>query len=366
MPERLNGYRKTPNGVYTKTADGIRADILTRVPELDKLPAVYVPQGNELKKVAAARAIHKAVLFTGPTGIGKTLAVHTFAAVHKLPLLVYIANEDATDYKMRGSLDAAIYPMQDAKGHVHEVKFKVFTPNQVALAAMSDIPVVLFIDEIHKIRQGITPLIHSITNPSERTLFCDELTGESYKLHPDTLVVAALNPSYGEGGIDRLDAALRRRFATIPLDMPDADKIVDIVKANVGHPDGKSPGIPDADKTVAIVADTVGYPDDKRLELIRCLAAIQAAIYAARAGSHGAAPSQVVGDNRLDSETLSSIIEVPSPASIVDTVKCVLVGLPIMDSIQMNMIDTIVTDFGHARRALITYFESMIPEGLRS
>lgn len=361
MPDKINGHKKTGKGVYVPTQKSLQEVFRGLIPKADELPASYVSQENEVKKLVVAHKIGKAALLSGPTGVGKSLLVRQYAVERGLPLLAYVANEDATDYKMRGSLDMAIIPMQDENGAIHDVKLKAFSPNQVSLAAMSDQPVVLFIDELHKIRPGVTSLLHSIVNSSERTLYCYELAGQNYRLHPDTFVVGALNPSYGEGGIDRLDAALRRRFATIPLDMPSEEKVVEIVQANILNRDEK-----DAKGKVTDVVLEEREFDNTTQRLVEVLANIQASIYQAREINEGASPSTVVGDTNLNSETLSSIIEVPSPASIVDTIKSVLAGLDVMSSIEMNMIDTIVTDFGSARKALIAFMEGKIPESLRS
>ena len=339
LPERINGLRKTQRGVYVPTSGHISKILRNMVPSLEDLPE-YVSQGDEAKKIDVARKNKKSVLISGPTGIGKSLLVRRYAAENKLPLLVYVANEDASDWKMRGSQDLLVVPFEDEKGEIRDIKVKTFTPAQVSLAAMAEEPVVLFVDELHKMRQGVTSLLHSLINPTERTLYSYDLTGEDYKLHPETLVVGALNPSYGEGGIDRLDAALRRRWATIPLEMPNEKQVLKIVMKNVGELDGKLKG------------------------LVAKLISIQARIYRARKSSEGNSPSAVVGEGSLDTQTLSSIIEVPSPASIVETVRDIQAGLPALSAIEMNMIDTIVTDFGHARAALVQYVKDMIPASL--
>lgn len=340
LPDKINGHQKTGKGVYVPTQETLQKVFRGLVPKAEELPAKYIPQGKEEKKLAVAHKIGKAALLCGPTGIGKNLLVSQYAAKRGLPLLTYVANEDATDYKMRGSQDMAIVPMRDENGSIHDVKLKAFSPNQVSLAAMSDQPVLLFIDELHKIRPGVTSLLHGVVNPSERTLYCYELAGENYRLHPETFIVAAMNPGYDEGGIDRLDAALRRRWATIPLEMPAEEKVVEIVLANID------------------------VKDEKTLKLVNVLANIQAFIYKARQINEDASPT-AVGEEDLNSETLHSLKEAPSPASIVDTIKSVLAGLDVMSAIEMNMIDTIVTEFGNTRKALITFMDGKIPESLR-
>jgi len=340
LPERLNGLRRTGRGVYVATQESIRAELDKFIPGLDSLPARYVPQGNEKQRLEIARKNGNAVLLSGPTGVGKSLLVYDYAAENGLPLLVFTANEDATDWKMRGSLAIHMIPAMDEEGRMHDLKVQVFSHAQVAMAAMADRPVILFIDELHKIREGVTSLLHSIANPTERKLYCYEMTGEYYKLHPESMLVGALNPSYGEGGIDRLDAALRRRLPTIHLDMPGQETVVKIVLANFKK------------------------LDPKTVELVKKLAEVQAAIVTARSGVEERSPSAVV-DARLDTQTLSSIIESPSPASIVETIRAVTSGLPVMDAVEMYMVNTIVTDFGHARRALISYVDDKLPKSLK-
>ncbi len=344
MPDRINGSRRTTRGVYVPTADTIRKTLAGMVPDPKKL-APYIPQGNELKVMEVARKNQKAVLLSGPTGIGKTHLAHTYAANNGLPLLLYPASDDTTDWSLRGSFGMVMAPLE-IDGAMHDAKFQAFSPAQLALGAMTPVPVVLFIDELHKMRPGASAILHGVTNPTERTLYCYDICGENYPLHPDTLVLAAVNPAYGEGGIERLDPALRRRFATINLQMPNQATMKKIVKANV-------PGL-----------------DAKTEELVGHLIALQAGIsVAARGNEEGGVAATMMATSMdvtaLDTETTSSIIEVPSPASIVDTVKDVIAGLPVMDAIEVNMINTIVADFTGTARALMEYVKANIPESVR-
>lgn len=339
LPERINGSRKTSKGVYVPHQEEIRKILSRMVPKAEDLPE-YVPQGNELKVIEVARANRKAVLLSGPTGVGKTLLASYYSAKNGLPFLLFSASEDATDWSMRGAFGFLMAPLVDDRGGMHDAKFQMFAPAQIALAAMADVPVVLFIDELHKLRAGAATILHGLTNPTERTLYAYDLCGENYPLHPETLVLAAVNPSYGQGGIENLDAALRRRFSTVDLKMPGKEKIKEIVYSNVG-----------------VVTHGMGLLIDK-------LADVQTGIALARSDDEGKGGPHLDGGALLDSAALASIIEAPSPASIVETVKDILKGLPVMDAIAVNMINTIVTDFGVPRTALINYVRDKIPESL--
>ncbi len=337
MPDKINGWQKTRKGIYVPTQESIKAMLAEKVPKLDRLPAEYVSQGDEMKRIEIARKNGKPILLSGPTGIGKSLIALTIAAQEKLPLIGYVANEDATDYKMRGSQDLQVMPMLDEQGGVHEIRFKTFSPAPITLAAMAEQPVVLFIDEFQKMRQGIVSILHSLFNRTERRLNCEDLTGENYPLHPETTVIVAINPKYGEFGITRLDGAVRRRFATIPLDMPGKDGIIRIVEANV----------PDL--------------NDKEKELIEGLASIQRMLYKAMVSTSEASPAASMDiDPRLDSAVLTNIVEVPSPASIVETIRDVRAGLEVLAAVEMNMIDSIVNDFGSPRKALVEVFRDKL------
>jgi MoxR-like ATPase len=334
QPDRLNGDRRTGKGVYVPTKKSISKTLEGFIPKKDELPP-YVSQGNELKIIEAARKGKKAVLLSGPTGVGKTLLAMRYAANNNLPCMLFVSSEDSTDFNMRGSSLVQLAPI-DVDGQIHDGKFQVFSPTQISLAAMADEPVVLFLDELHKIRPGAAGLIHGLTNPNERMLYCYDLCGENFSIHPETLVMAAVNPNYGESGIEQLDAALRRRFSTISLEMPNEEKLSEIVLANVG----------DLDKNTT--------------DLVKHIAKITVNIGRARDSFEGIS-STTVDAPRLDSGVLSSIIEVPSPASLVETIKDVLNGLPVMDAIEVNMINTIVTDFGQAQKSLMEFVRDSLP-----
>jgi MoxR-like ATPase len=340
MPERLNGLRKTDRGIYVPTKETIGNYVKKHVPSLENLPARYVEQGNEKKILEASRKGQKAVLLSGPTGVGKTLLVKEYAAEKEMPLLILTASEDLTDGKIRGTSDLLVVPAFDENKNAYDLKIKSFSPTHLTLAGMSDLPLVLFVDELHKVRSGVSSLFHSITN--ERMVYCHELTGENYMLHPDTLVVAAVNPSYGEGGIDRLDPALRQRFTTIDLQMPVGDVLKAIVESNIGE------------------------SDYKRYEpLIEALVKVQGEIVNALKRADKSESTATIDPRLAEPATINSVIEAPSPRSIVDTVKQVITGLPAMVAAEVQMVNQIITDFGGPKKALLTIIEEHLPKEFR-
>jgi len=341
LPEKINGFRKTERSIYVPTKDAIKKHLERLVPKTDSLPAKYIPQGNENLVLAAARSTKSSVMLSGPTGVGKTLLVSNYAAEEKLPLLILTAHEDLTDGKIRGTSDLLIVPASDEGGNVHDLKIKTFAPTHLVLAAMADMPVVLFVDELHKVREGVSSLFHSVTN--ERMVYCHELTGENYRLHDDTLVIASVNPSYGDGGIDRIDPALRRRFTTIDLQMPRDIKLMEIVKANIGS---------DA------------YEEHE--PLIMALVKVQGQILDAFKGKE-LKPEELaeMSSHLRDPATVNSLIEAPSPDSIVKTIKMIAEGLDARTAIEVQMINQIINDFGGPKAALITVIEEELPSNYR-
>ncbi len=338
LPEEIDGLRKTDKNVYVFNAKSIRKLLQSFVPNVDKLPARYVPQGKEVEVLEDARKNGLSVLLSGPTGVGKTLLVTDYAAVNKMPLLILTANEDLTDGKIRGTSDIMMIPAIADNGKMYDLKIKTFAPSPLTLAAMADEPVVLFVDELHKVRSGVSSLFHSITN--ERMVYALDLTGENYKLHPETLVVAAVNPTYGEGGIERIDPALRQRFSTIALDMPTGNKLIEIIKANIK---------PEEYKKI-------------KPQIIEGLVRIHQDIVAALDGG-GSSSSNFTGiDARLnDPATINAITEAPSPRVIVRTLKQIISGLQAKVAIEANIVNTIITDFNEARKALMTIISDNIP-----
>ncbi len=340
LPERLNGLRRTERGIYVPTKESIGNYLKKHVPKLEELPARYIEQGYEKAVLEASRKSQKAVLLSGPTGVGKTLLVKEYAAEKEMPLLILTASEDLTDGKIRGTSDLLVVPAVDENNIVHDLKIKSFSPTHLTLAGMSGLPLILFVDELHKVRSGVSSLFHSITN--ERMVYCHELTGENYRLHPETLVIAAVNPSYGEGGIDRLDPALRQRFATIDLQMPVGDVLKAIVESNIGEENYERYGT-----------------------LIEALVKVQGEIVNALKRSDKSESAAAIDPRLTEPATINSVIEAPSPRSIVDTVKQVIIGLPAVLAAEVQMVNQIVTDFGGPKKALLTIIEEHLPKEFR-
>ena len=78
----------------------------------------------------------------------------------------------------------------------------------------------------------VTAALHSALD-DRRILILDEKDGETIKIHPNTRIFAAINPSEDYAGTKEMNAALVDRFGLkLFTQYPNARKEVDIIKAN--------------------------------------------------------------------------------------------------------------------------------------
>ena len=157
LPERINGHRKGVNGVYVPGKEMIGKILEAHTPARRK----YLEQKGELERMHIARKLGRPVMLAGPTGSGKSLLAQEFAGGLNMPFVHVTLTEDTTDAKLRGYLSPLTFPME-VEGNLLNAEVMGFVPSPFSIAVMSEVPTVLFLDELHKIRKGVTSILHQI------------------------------------------------------------------------------------------------------------------------------------------------------------------------------------------------------------
>jgi MoxR-like ATPase len=182
-------------------------------------------------------------------------------------------------------------------------------------------------------------VLHPLTN--ERYVNMEDITGEIYRLHKDSLVVLALNPYY-EGGIERIPTALRARLKTLEIPMvTDESRLYDIVLVNA----------PGAEKI-----------EQKVKKLCRQTAAVCRAweeITTSQNLYSNDRLVQNVGSELQKPDIAGNVIEAPSPRALVQAVRSILEGEDVFDAIRHHLVNTIVRDFGVTANCLINLYRTL-------
>jgi SpoVK/Ycf46/Vps4 family AAA+-type ATPase len=350
LPEKLNGHVRTPKGVY---APGKK--MIGRILEGCRpgSPEAIIGQEATLQRFAVAQSLQRPILLAGPTGPGKSLLARVFAQRQEMPLIQLQLNSDTTESKLKGYLSNQIFILELGEGP-QSVKANVFAPSPLAIAAMAEEPVVLFLDELHKMREGVSSIIHPLVNKKERALTMIELTGETYRLHSETVVICALNnqANYGSG-FERIDPALRRRFApTIFLDLTEeADEFANIVDANISEvnavtgriplPEGGAPSNSDEVKA-GIISAACDFNKMKGQHM---------------RAREGDISDQVVFEGGLDEEAVEGVIEKITPDSVIAALEFIQAGVDVRTAVEECIVNPVVRQFGATVTSLISFFE---------
>lgn len=320
---RIPGYDRKPSGVYVPNDELMGAALKKAMIEK---PIRYLPQGAEINSLEVARKTSHAVLLVGPTGVGKSMLTRFIAQRWGVPYLYLTCDPDATKSNTIGNEKVILTRDEDGR----DITAEQLMQSNITIAAMCRKPVVLLIDEFHKLRPGLDALFYPIAHERELNLNGILGPGEIYQFHPETLIVFALNPYYQNGGIEKVDPAMRQRLQTVHLGMiTDESKLYDIIDANVPGAEGHR----------------------ELLEGICKLCAGLCRVYEAFR-------TKTAAENR-DTElmmkiepNLISISEAPSPRLLVRAAECIVAGQDPQRAMKENIFAAITDDLGPTVAAL--------------
>lgn len=188
---RPHSLASVPSGVLARY---IRRTVDGNVPDFDVL------------KVALRRKQN--VLIEGPTGPGKTMFVRAFAELMDMPFYAIPSNGGAEPSQLFGKYipnDAA--PESDDNGLPFHIAF-VWVDGPVTEIVRHG--GVLLINEANFMPERLSTTLFGLTDDRRHIALLDH-KGEIVQAHPDTLIVADMNPDYE--GTRRLNKAFRNRFA---------------------------------------------------------------------------------------------------------------------------------------------------------
>lgn len=333
--DNLNGsYVRHRSGIFVPSRQVLDETLLSaKVSGNESVP--YVPQGNEIFSLEIARRNSQSVLIAGPTGVGKSMLVRHIAKKWDVPYLYITCDPDKTEGKLMGRADL-LHTTVELDGTVHGMSFQVFRPSAISISGLAEQPVVLFIDELHKLRKDVDSLFHPLVHERVVNLTDHLGPGATFKLHPETLVVFALNPYYGDGGIEKVGPAMRQRLKTLYFPMVTSEeKLLEIVKANVSGLDGV---LPEVTKMCEMCASICRIYLEYRRESI-----------------------STPKDKTLTSDLkaiLPMLNEAPSPRVIVNAAKSMVAGQRPLEAIKEDIFNSIANDFGQIVQSLVTMAES--------
>lgn len=164
----------------------------------------YHPVGKEIEVFTHAYQNRLPVLLKGPTGSGKSRFVESMACGLNKKLLTISCHEEtsSTDLIGRFIIKGAETVWLDG-------------PLTVAIKEGH----IIYLDEIAEARPDVIVAIHPLTD-HRRELFIDKL-GETFKAHPDFMLVASFNPGY-QHGFKELKPSTRQRFVAMTFNYPSA------------------------------------------------------------------------------------------------------------------------------------------------
>lgn len=347
LPDRINGKLvRGPRGVYRPTRAEVRRVLeKAKVPPEERIP--YVAQGDELHALEIYRKIGLSAMLVGGSGVGKSMLAKRLAQRTGVPYLSITCSPDKTEGKMIGKEQLTVLTVEH-EGRFETARIQTFSPSSLAYAALADIPVILVIDEIHKLRRNIDALLHPLTQ--ERVLNLTDVlgAGEVYPLHPETMVIALLNPNYVGGGIENVGTAIRFRFGTIFFPYhSEQDKVMRIVDANMNEAVSTDALLAGAGRaTLGSVPDEAEFAKLKIDIVHMCVALTQAFQENKKQGAVNASDTKAVQVKSQLGNSVRTIEEAPAPRLIVNALRAIRAGLDPATAVEQIIFNAITNDFG--------------------
>ena len=155
-------------------------------------------------------------LLKGPTGTGKSRFVEYMASKLDKKLLTVACHEETSSTDLIGR-------------YIIKGTETVWLDGPLTKAVKEGY--IIYLDEIAEARPDVIVAIHPLTD-HRRELFIDKL-GETYKAHPDFMLVASFNPGY-QRGFKELKPSTKQRFVAMSFNYPEPKIEQEILENETG------------------------------------------------------------------------------------------------------------------------------------
>ena len=190
------------------------SETLINTPEISA--PYYRITGKELDVFTRTFENRLPLLLKGPTGSGKSRFVEFVAYRNNLKLITVSCHEETSSTDLIGR-----FIIKGAE--------TVWIDGPLLTAIKNGS--ILYLDEIAEARPDVIVAIHSLTD-HRREIYVDKL-GETYKAHPDFLLIASYNPGY-QRGFKELKPSTRQRFVALSFNYPSPEVEMEILQNESG------------------------------------------------------------------------------------------------------------------------------------